>query len=233
MKKILKYFISFFLLAGFVSVSAQDTLNIPLNLRIGFDLFSPAMSLVNKNIKGAEGFMAVDLNDKLAVVFEGGHTDYKYSQYNYNYFSKGTFFRLGVDINSMQTKMALGKYYAGIGLRYGFTVFRQEIIGLEHENYWGITIVDIPSKNYSAHFIEVLPGIRSEIFKNISLGWTIRLRMLLSIGTGKDLKPVYLPGFGNGGKTFSQGFNYYLIWQIPYKNRKVITRPPVIVNQTE
>jgi hypothetical protein len=233
MKRISRYFISIFFLIVAVSVSAQDTLNIPLNLRMGIDIFNPVMSLINKDISGWEGFVATELSEKLATVIEAGYLDYKYSQYNYNYFSKGTFFRLGVDINSMQPKKALGKYYAGIGLRYGFTVFRQEVNGLKHENYWGSATADVPSENYSAHFIEVLPGIRSEVFKNFSMGWTIRLRMLLYTNTGKDFRPLFLPGFGNGVKNFSQGFNYYLTWQIPYKNKTVITRKPVVEEQPE
>jgi hypothetical protein len=233
MKRILKYFINVFLLTCTVSVSAQDTLDIPLYLRMGIDIAYPVMSLINKDISGGEGFLAVDINEKMSAVLEAGQIDYKYSQYNYNYSSKGTFFLMGMDFNSMQPKQALGKYYAGIGLRYGFSVFNQEVKGFVHENYWGSVTMDINSEKYSAHFIEVLPGIRTEVFKNFSMGWSIRLRILLNTSTGKDLRPVFLPGFGNGGKTFSRGFNYYLIWQIPYKSKTVITKVPVLVNPTE
>lgn len=228
MKTISGYFISVFLLIKVVSTSAQDTLNIPLSIRMGVDLANPVMSLLNKDVTGFEAFTAIDLSEKVAAVLEAGHLDFKYSQYNYNYFAKGTFFRLGIDINSMKPKSAIGKYYAGIGVRYGLTFFSQEVKNLEHVNYWNTVTTDIPLHNYSAHFIEVNPGIRSEVFKNFSMGWTIRLRMLLYTNTGNDLRPVYLPGFGNAGKTFSKGFNYYLIWNIPYKNKTVITRPPVI-----
>jgi hypothetical protein len=234
MEKISRYFIiSVFLLVFAGSASAQDTLNFPLNMRVGFDIANPVVSLIKKDISGYEGFVAIDLNEKMAAVIEGGYLDFKYSQYNYNYFSKGTFFRIGVDFNSMQPKQALGKYYAGIGLRYGFTVFNQEVKGFVYENYWGSKSTDINSKNYSAHYIEVLPGIRTEVFKNFSMGWCIRLRMLVYSSTGKDLRPLFLPGFGNGSKSFSEGFNYYLIWQIPYKNRTVITKVPVPVNLVE
>jgi hypothetical protein len=233
MKKILKYFISLLLLAGSISASGQDTLSIPLNLKIGVDVFNPLMSLVNKNISGLEGFAGVDINENMTAVFEGGYLDYSYSQYNYSYGSKGNFFRIGVDFNSMKPKIALGKYYAGIGIRYGFSVFQQETKELEHENYWGKAYSNISSKNYSAHFIEVSPGIRSEVFKNFSMGWNIKLRILLYSSTEKDLRPLYLPGFGNSTKSFSKGFNYYLVWNIPYKNKRVITKPPVIVEPAE
>jgi hypothetical protein len=233
MKIILKFFISGFLWVIVVSVSAQDTLNIPLNLRFGIDIANPVISMIKKDISGWEGFVSMDINEKIAGVIEAGNLDFKYSQYNYNYSSNGTFFRMGIDVNSMKPKTALGKYYAGIGLRYGISFFNQEVTGLTHENYWGIATTDINSEKYSAHFIEVLPGIRSEIIKNFSMGWSIKLRMMMYSSTGKDLRPAFLPGFGNGGKTFSQGFNYYLIWQIHYKNKTVVTKPPVLIESTE
>lgn len=232
-KKTSGFFISIFFLVNIIAVSAQDTLNITLNIRVGIDIANPVRSFINDDITGLEGYISYDLNEKLAPVFEAGFIDFKYSQYNYNYSAKGTFFRLGVDLNSMKPKTAIGKYYAGIGVRYGVTFFNQEVKGLQHENYWSISTADIPSRNYSAHFLEVLPGIRAEVFTNFSMGWTVRLKMLIHSGTGKDLRPVYLPGFGNAGKTFTQGFNYYLIWSIPYKNRIVITKPPVVEETAE
>jgi hypothetical protein len=51
--------------------------------------------------------------------------------------------------------------------------------------------------------------------------------MLLYTGTGKDFRPVYFPGFGNGTKTFSAGLNYYIIWNIPYKKINAILKKEV------
>ena len=51
--------------------------------------------------------------------------------------------------------------------------------------------------------------------------------MLLYTGTGKDLRPIYFPGFGNGGKTFTTGLNYFIVWNIPYKKINVIIKKEV------
>jgi hypothetical protein len=66
--------------------------------------------------------------------------------------------------------------------------------------------------------------MRAEIFPHFSMGWSISLRMLLHTGSASDLKPIYFPGYGNVVKRFSTGFSYYLVWNIPFKKIRVITR---------
>jgi hypothetical protein len=56
--------------------------------------------------------------------------------------------------------------------------------------------------------------------------------MLLYSGTGKDLRPVNFPGFGNGTKTFSTGISYYIVWNIPYKKINAIIKK-VVKEDTE
>ena len=41
--------------------------------------------------------------------------------------------------------------------------------------------------------------------------------MLVYSGTGKDLKPIYIPGFGNGTQSVTIGFSYFISLNIPYK----------------
>jgi hypothetical protein len=66
--------------------------------------------------------------------------------------------------------------------------------------------------------------MRAEIFGNISMGWSISLRMLLYTGKYEDLKPMNFPGFGNAQKRFSTGFSYFIVWNIPYKKIRVIIK---------
>jgi hypothetical protein len=137
------------------------------------------------------------------------------------------FVRTGLDFNLLKPDKAFGKYWAGIGLRYGLSVFNSEVPSFQQENYWGTTSSSIAQKTNWGHFIEASPGVRAEVFRNFSMGWTISLRMLIYTGTGKDLRPIYFPGFGNGGKTFSAGLNYFIVWNIPYKKINVIIKKEV------
>lgn len=226
MRRIYVYFISQLIFACLVThaqdtlLPSLDTLPFPLKMRFGADVYGPVTYCFNKNILGIECFLSVDIDPKKAIVAEAGYLDFKHSLYNYNYLSKGSFIRLGVDFNLFRRGLSLGKYYAGIGLRYGFSMFNTEVPFLTQTNYWGTATGSIPATKSVAHFIEASPGMRTEIFRNFSMGWVVRLRFLIYSSASKDNKAISIPGFGNAFKTFSPGINYYLIWSIPYKTLK-------------
>jgi hypothetical protein len=233
MRRISVYFISLLLFLSVKSLIAQDTVLFPLKLRAGIDIAGPAIYLSEKNNLNMEGYFSFDKSEKMAWVIEAGYLNYKYSQYNYDYTSKGAFARLGVDFNLLKPGVSVGKYWAGLGLRYGLSLFSSETPSFQHENYWGTVTSSIPSKTAMGHFLEVAPGVKTEIFRNFSIGWTIRLKLLISGGGGRDLRPIYFPGYGNGGRRTTAGISYFLTWNIPYRTKTVITRPEVVEEETE
>jgi hypothetical protein len=229
MRRTYAYFISLLIIfiSSLDSTLAQDTIPIPLKIKVGLEVSGPVIYLIEKNNLNVEGYISADINEKVSVVLGGGYLDYQYSQYNYEYFNKGAFIRTGVDLNLLKPEKSMGKYWVGIGLRYGLSVFNSEIPSFHHENYWGTSYSSIAQKTSWGHFVEVSPGVRAEVFKNISIGWTISMRMLLYTGTGKELRPIYFPGFGNGTKTISTGINYFIVWNIPFKKINVIVKKEV------
>lgn len=210
-----------------IYVHAQDTIPIPLKIKVGLEVSGPAIYYSDKNIFNEEGYISVDLDEKRSVVLAAGYLNFKYSQYNYTYLNHGSFIRMGMDFNILKPDKSKGIYWAGIGLRYGLSRFISETPSFEKANYWGTFSSSIAQKTNWAHFAELTPGVRAEIFNHFSIGWSISVRMLLYSGTGKDLRPVYFPGFGNGTKTFSAGIGYYLVWNIPYKKINAILKKEV------
>jgi hypothetical protein len=209
---------------NFIRVQAQDTIPIPLKINVGLEVSGPVISYSDKNIQNTEAYVSVDLDEKRTAFFSAGHLNYKYSQYNYTYLNKGSFIRIGMDFNMLKPDKSLGKYWLGIGLRYGLSRFNSAIPALSKSNYWGTTTYSLPSHTYWGHFVEVSPGVRAELFNYFSVGWSVSLRALLYTGTGKDLKPVYFPGFGDGTKTISTAMSYYIVLNIPYKRIKAIMK---------
>jgi hypothetical protein len=226
MSKTFAYFISLAVFLTFLQsqANAQDTLTIPLKIKAGIEVSGPAIYYSNKNLKNLEAFVSYDLDEKRAVSFSLGSLNYEYSQYNYSYTNNGVFMRLGMDFNLLKPEKAMGKYWAGVGLKYGLSMFNSTTPELSTENYWGVTNASVPTKTSWGHFVEVDPGIRTEMFRNFSMGWTINLRLLVHAGGSKDLRPIYLPGFGNATKTISTGISYFLVWNIPFKKITVITK---------
>ena len=226
MRRISAFFISLLVILISGPAAGQDTVRFPLKIRIGADIAGPGLYFADKNNLDIEGFLSYDRNEKMSYVVEGGSLNYKYSQYNYDYMTKGIFTRVGVDFNLLKPKVSEGKYWAGIGLRYGLSIFNTQTPLFRYENYWDTVVSSIPKRTSAGHFLEVSPGVRTELFRNFSMGWIIRLRLLISGGGGKDLRPIYFPGYGPGGNNVSAGINYYLVWSIPYRIKTVITKPP-------
>jgi len=233
MRRISAYFISLLIFLPAGNLIAQDTVLFPLKLRAGIDIAGPGIYFSDRNNLSLEGYFSFDKSEKMAYVLEAGYLNYKFSQYNYDYTSKGVFARLGVDFNLLKPEISRGKYWAGIGLRYGISLFNSETPSFQHDNYWGTVTSSIPPKKAMGHFIEVAPGVKTEIFRNFSIGWTIRLKLLISGGGGRDLRPIYFPGYGNGGKRTAAGISYFITWNIPFKTKTVITKPEVVEEETE
>jgi hypothetical protein len=198
-------------------VKPQDSVLIPLKIRTGIDISGPVIYLINNNNLSFEGFISGDINEKISLFLGGGYSNYKYSQYNYDYLSKGIFFKTGADFNLLKPETAAGKYWFGIGLHYGIATFTSETPSFKQENYWGSESSSIAPDKRWGHFFEFSPGFRAELFNNFSIGWSISLKRLIYSGKDKDLRPVNIPGYGNGGKTFGTGINYFIVWNIPFK----------------
>ncbi len=226
MGKISGYIISFLLLnsTGIAYLCAQDTIDFPLKIKAGIEVSGPALYFTDKKILNTEAYFSIDLSEKRSFIFAGGYLNYSYSQYNYQYKNNGIFARTGFDFNLMKPEKSVGKYWAGIGLHYGISRFTSEVPVFLQDHYWGTTESSISARTNWAHFVEVSPGVRAELFKNLSIGWNLSLRFLVYSGTGKDLRPIYFPGFGNGAKKVSSALSYFITWNIPYKKIKIIIK---------
>jgi len=225
MKKTSAYFISLIIFSALPgNLFSQDTLYFPLRISIGTDIYGPGFYFADNNNLTIEGFLSVDRDTVRSWTNDIGYCSYSFRQYNYSYNCKGFFIRPGIEFNIISPFVSRGKYFAGGAIRYGLSLYSHETPFFESENYWGSTAGTIVKTTHLAHFIEVSPGIRTELFSNVSIGWSIRLRLLIYSGTGKDLRPVYIPGYGYGTKSFSPGINYYIVWSIPYRTLTLTNR---------
>ena len=125
--------------------AGQDTITYPMSVRIGADLLGPASYFADRNSLAIEGFISMDRDTSKAYVIEGGYLNFSYTQYNYDFNCRGGFIKLGMDFNLLSPFVSKGKYFAGIGLRYGMSIFNTEVPVYEYENYWGSFSSFIPA----------------------------------------------------------------------------------------
>jgi hypothetical protein len=224
------FFISLFLLGSPAALS-QDTVTVPLHIRAGFDISGPVLKLIDKDLISYGVLGSVDINSAVVVAAGFRYTTFNSSSVLYDFSSRGLSFTVGPDYNFIKANVARGKYYAGIGMRYGLSFYREEAPMISYTNKWGTGETFGPAANHTGHFIEITPGVRAELFPGMTIGWNLYMRLLVSAGAGKDLRPVWMPGYGAGTSGMTTGAEYFISLSIPYKKIKVFIKPRI--QQTE
>lgn len=220
------FFISLFLLAESAAMS-QDTVTVPLHVRAGFDVSGPVMKFISNDLISYGVLASADINSSLAATAGIRYSSYHSPDVLYDFRSRGLSFTGGVDYNFIKANVSQGRYSAGIGLRYGLSFYSEEASMLRYTNQWGAGESSIPLERNTGHFLEITPGVRAELFKGVTIGWNLYMRLLISAGAGKDLKPVWMPGYGPGTSGMTTGAEYYVSISIPYKKIRVIIKPKV------
>ena len=74
MRRTYAYFLSIMLvlISSQGNTSAQDTIQIPLKIKVGLEVAGPAAYFTNKNILNTEGYISVDLNEKKSLFLSAG-----------------------------------------------------------------------------------------------------------------------------------------------------------------
>ena len=65
------------------------------------------------------------------------------------------------------------------------------------------------------HWLEINLGIRANIWKSLSMGWSVRLKYRLAASTGVHGDPWLVPGFGTYNSS-TIGINYSIIYKLPF-----------------
>lgn len=239
MKRISVYIISIIAILICIPVQGQDKVTpvdsviVPLKIRAALEISGPVLYFTDKNILNLEANITADLDEKKSLYLGAGYSDYSYSQYNYSFLAKGSFLKAGLDFNLLRPEIAEGKYWAGAGIHYGLSRFTAETPILNHDNYWGSVSSSLPQEKNWAHFLEVAGGFKAEVLTNFSIGWLISIRKLVYTGASKDIRPIYYPGYGEGGKTLTYGLSYYISYNIPFKKIKVGIKPEPVEEPEE
>ena len=145
---------------------------------------------------------------KPIVEFGFGMADYMPKDESYRYKSgMAPYFKIGLNYNFLYNSTP--DYSVYLGLRYGISSFSYRIEDVTAVNgYWDeSTTLSVPSQHATAGYFEFLFGLRVQIWRNISLGWELRVHKLLHQGTHLYGDPWYIPGFGTDGSLFSGAFS--------------------------
>ena len=232
MKYMLRFIFSLSLLCFSLLGNAQtkDTAKVmypeSYGLRLGADLHKIARSFYEKDYRGFEVVGDYRLTRRFYIAGELGNENKTIDDDRLNFTTKGTYFKVGFDYNSFENWLDMeNMIYAG--MRYGISSFSQTLNSYtiyDPTNYYGentiISGAEFDSLN--ASWLEVVGGIKAELFNNLYMGFSVRLNYLVSNKKPDGFDNLFIPGYNRtyDGK-FGAGFNYSLSYFIPiYKKNK-------------
>lgn len=233
MKYMLKFIFSLALLCVSISGNAQvkDTTAVVYperyGLRVGVDLHRLSKSFYEKDYKGLEIVGDYRLTRRFYLAGELGNEEKTVDDDRLNFTTKGTYFKAGFDYNTFENWLDMENMIY-VGMRYGISSFSQTLNSYkiyDPTNYYGENTVISGTKfnGLTANWIEIIGGVKAELFSNLYLGFSLRLNYLVSNKKPDGFDNLYIPGFNRtyDGK-FGAGVNYTLSYFIPiYKKNKV------------
>ncbi len=195
---------------------------------LGVDIAGVLGSMLGGDTKSIEVQADVNLKNRYFPVLEVGYAEIEAeSEHGTLYNSKAPYFRLGLNYKAKYRNRSENHIY--LGARYAFSIFNYDVESMEmydpiwgghldpnlSDDIWGGSVpFSLKGVSSSAHWLELVVGIRAEIWKDFLMGWSVRYKQRLSVKEGDMSSPAYIPGFGENKKnTF--GITYSLIYKLP------------------
>ncbi|MDD3195734.1 MAG: DUF6048 family protein [Paludibacter sp.] len=221
MYNIFRYIVSltFVLLCSNYLVSQTlETDSIVVPLWQGIELETDVVPLISNLLNDDKTFRyevlsRVNLKNKYFPVVEVGYEGkHRELGSGIDFTGTGMFYRVGLDFNllkSMSTQAVKNKFL--LGARLGYSNFFYDISNISYiDEYKGAditgNIIGLQSKSL---WFEIVGGIRIEILKNVSVGWSVRIKNQLGEPEAGAIIPWYIPGFGQTGSSV-WAFNYMI-----------------------
>ena len=189
-------------------------------LRVGVDLFKLSRSFYDSNYRGLELNGDFRLTRKHYLAVELGNEKKTVQEDHFNFTTNGSFIRVGFDYNSYENWTGMNNQVY-TGLRYGFSTFSQTLNSYSIYSPYNIFPIPLitPNTEFSgltAHWAEVVAGVKAELFSNFFMGFSFRLNYLISEKKPETFANLYIPGFNRTYEgRFGVGFNYTISYLVP------------------
>ena len=197
-------------------------------IRIGIDVVKLIKSSSDGDNLNYEIVGDLQITENLYLAAEYGLIDRFIEDENINFISDGNFLRFGFDYNMFNNWVGMDNAIF-VGLRYGSSNFSSKVESYNVRNsdaYFSNFVENnyetINHSNLSGSWLEIVTGVKVETFKNVYLGFSLRLNKLLSTKKPENFDNLFIPGFNKvtDDNTWGSGFNYTLTYSIPLKKRK-------------
>jgi hypothetical protein len=189
----------------------------PTGIRLGTDVIRLGQTIAHSSFSGWELNADTDLGRYYPTLDYGRWTRDTPIE-NGTYSNDGRYIRLGVDINFLKNDPDKNMFFFGI--RYGRSVFDEQVVYDYSTVDFGKFQKDAINDNTKAGWIELTTGLRVKIWKQFWMGYTARLKFLPTVSGNDAFETYEIPGYGLTYKNTYWGFNYQVFWRIPFKSNK-------------
>ncbi|MCM4157994.1 DUF6048 family protein [Gramella sp. AN32] len=224
-----RYFFSLFLFISVIgsgfSQTAQvaDTTNYKekFGLRVGIDLSKPLRTILEDDYSGIELLGDYRIYKDYYLAAELGNEKITFDSENILTTTSGSYIKLGGDYNAYDNWENMQNSIF-VGVRYGFATFSQTLEGYRiysRSSYFGpdYRTDAVEEKGLTANWLEVIAGIKVELFNNFFLSANVQLKRLIGESTPRNFDNLAIPGFGRtyDAGQFGAGYSYAISYLVP------------------
>jgi len=197
------FFISLFLsLASFAQEEEikDSTKTHKFGLRVGTDLSKLAKTAIIEDYTAFEINADYKFSKKYSLAGEFGNEKRTIDETQVNFTTEGSYFKIGVDYNAYENWLDMENAIF-VGLRYGLSSYKNTLNSrtiFNSDPYWGESGLKTDPINYDSsttHLVELIIGIKAEIFNNLYLGINAQLKKYGGNKIPDNFANLYIPCF--------------------------------------
>lgn len=195
---------------------------IPTGLRVGTDLVALGVNAFGDKRTRYEFQGDIDFH-RIYLVGSYGINEYQNSGEEFTYSNAGSYYRIGLKADFLQYDPDHNTLT--FGLRYAKSNFSETLITNITNPFYGLYEESLTNKNVTASWIEMTAGLRVMILKNLYMGYNFRIQLNRRIVNADQFRTYDIPGFGRAEFDNRWTFNYYLVYRIKWKEKKLMEKP--------
>ncbi|WP_291529530.1 DUF6048 family protein [Bacteroides sp. UBA939] len=207
----------------------EETFPLYNGVTVSVDLWGIGSKVLGGDFLSSEVAVDVNLKNRFFPIVEIGYggTD-TWNDKGTHYKSNAPYFRIGMNYNALFKKKF--KNYLFVGVRYAMSSFKYDITTLsvddpayggsignpnQIDNIWeGSVPFDHKGMKGSMQWFEFCAGIRAHIWKDLYMGWALRMKYRMKSSGDTYGEPWYVPGYGRNSSN-TMGVTYTITYKLP------------------
>ncbi|MBR1803902.1 MAG: hypothetical protein IJ775_03230 [Muribaculaceae bacterium] len=191
------------------------------DVAVGVNFIEPVLLLMGQDYASVDVHATLNMWNRLQPVVEVGMGWAKTTpdDLNFTYRCKPSpYFKLGANYNFMFKSAP--RYQAFLGVRLGYSTFKYDVTDVSYQNFYWQEVKQFDLKDISSNALwgEAVAGIKVGIWREWSLGWTIRYHGVFKYKSTENGRPWFIPGYGPRRR--SVGFSFSLSYTLPLHRDK-------------